>query len=152
MRSTTSALAAISAEIALGVEDDPDKRESEDGVAIHKTNGTIKTKRAISRRSLRQGVAIPLATDGQSTGNGSAIGTATGGVFVGEDLPQCYHDRLAEACEKNRLLLGSIVQKKSFTSTVVVEYHCENTTDCNLFGITGIELQNFARKEVMAQL
>lgn len=151
-RSTASGSAAISAEIALGVEEDPDERESEDERGDPQNERSNEDDEGDQQEEPEEGAAIPLATDGQATGNGSAIGTATGGVFVGEDLPQSYHERLAEAREKIKLLLGTTVQKDTFTWTVVAEHHCEDTTDRNLIGVTGIELQNFAREDVFANL
>ena len=136
LRTTASASAAIASEVALGVEVDPDDRESEDERGDPQNERSNEDEECNQHEEFIEG----------------ANGTATGGVFVGEDLPRCYHERLAEAREKIRLLLGTTVQKESFTWTVVAEHHCDDAADRNLIGITGIELQNIPREEVMAQL
>jgi len=136
LRTTASASAAIASEVALGVEEDPDDRESEEERGDPQNERSNEDEECNQHEEFIEG----------------ANGTATGGVFVGEDLPRCYHERLAEAREKIRLLLGTTVQKESFTWTVVAEHHCDDAADRNLIGINGIELQNIPREEVMAQL
>ena len=136
LRTTASASAAIASEVALGVEEDPDDRESEEERGDPQNERSNEDEECNQHEEFIEG----------------ANGTATGGVFVGEDLPRCYHERLAEAREKIRLLLGTTVQNESFTWTVVAEHHCDDAADRNLIGITGIELQNIPREEVMAQL
>ena len=104
LRSTASASAAIASEIALGVEEDPDEQESDDECGDPENERSNEDEECNQHEEYIEGA------------NGSATGAATGGVFVGEDLPLCYHERLAEAREKydscwilpskRRLLLG----------------------------------------------
>ena len=67
-----------------------------------------------------------VAIDGQATGDGSAIGTTTGDVFVEKDLPTNYHKKLVDACHKIAGMLGQMAQKDSFKRTVIAEHDVQD--------------------------
>jgi ribosome-binding protein aMBF1 (putative translation factor) len=67
----------------------------------------------------------------QNSENGDAENAQgeTGGVFIGEDLPKNYHERLREARQKIKGLLGITITKDPFAWTVIDEYHSDDLFD-----------------------
>jgi hypothetical protein len=78
--------------------------------------------------------------------------TPAGGVFVGEDLPMNYHERLREARQRIKALLGQTVQKDSFTWTVIEEHHSDDLPEERFIGVSGIELHRLEPKTKFASL
>lgn len=92
--------------------------------------------------------------EGQGAENTEGAEGETSGVFVGEDLPKNYHERLREAREKIKGLLGKTVTKDSFVWTVIEEHHSDDLPDNNaqFLGVKGIELHRLDRNIIFSTL
>jgi hypothetical protein len=88
---------------------------------------------------------------GQATGDGSAIGTATGGMFIGKDLPTNYHERLVDAHHKIAGMLGQTAQK-SLKRTVIAEHDVQDIPEQRLIDVKGFELSSLKRDLCFALL
>ena len=76
-----------------------------------------------------------VAIDGQVTGDGLAIGSATGGVFIGNDLPTNDHEKLVDAHHKIAGMLRQTAQKDSFKWTVIAEHDVQDILEQRLVGV-----------------
>mmetsp|Transcript_10823 Transcript_10823/g.15631 ORF Transcript_10823/g.15631 Transcript_10823/m.15631 type:complete len:342 (+) Transcript_10823:234-1259(+) len=74
------------------------------------------------------------------------------GLYVGENLPPNYHQRLAEARAKIAGMLGKTVVKETFEWTVVAEHHSTELPQNRFLGIQGLELHRLDKKSIFAAM
>ena len=74
------------------------------------------------------------------------------GLYVGENLPPNYYQRLAEARAKIAGMLGKTVVKETFEWTVVAEHHSTELPQNRILGIKGLELHQLDKKSIFATM
>jgi hypothetical protein len=144
-RISASRRAALIIKQEIG-EEDADNNEEEDDERGDPENESSNEDKGGSHQNGQ------VAIDGQATGDGSAIGTAPGGLFIGEDIPTNYHEKLADAHNKISGMLGQTTQKDTFIWTVIAEHHVQDLQEQTLIGVKGIDLYFLDRKHCFAML
>ena len=117
-RTSAARRAAVIAKQLIG-EEDADNNEEEDDEYGDPENKRSNKDEGGSHQDGQ------VAIDRQATGDGLAIETASGGVFIGEGLPTNYHRKLTHARNKISGILGQMIQKDTFIWTMIAEHHKE---------------------------
>jgi len=79
-------------------------------------------------------------------------GGGPSGLYVGENLPPNYHQRLAEARDKIKGMLGQTVVKETFEWTVIAEHHSTDLPQNRFLGIQGLDLHRLEKKTIFAAM